>query len=368
MTKEEKTRKFDYKDIEIARIFDQQEAKTSTLKISEILGIPARSIRYRISKLKENNILIKKIAITHERKLGLVERSFLVETYNNTNSLFLSIITENSAFVWYVPTSGKFNGYIVHSLSSYDNKDLPINLMEVIKKKKIIKDYYTFETADYKILGWNYDYFDKNSEWIWDWKKLAKEVRNQNQKEFLDFHFEGEHDIIDFDFQDIQILKNLYSSDDMTLKDFEEQLDLSDSQISRRIRSMEEKGIIKGYRTGFQPFVDLLTISCFFQLNDNLKEILGYISKIPYPITIIYQDNNSIQIEIKLLVEELKDFLNFISSIKNQIESYFLQFWHSEPIFDHQDLYDYFDEKTNNWLKLTKEYKKSLEKIKKMTI
>ena len=136
MTKDT-TRKFDYKDIEIARIFDQQEAKTSTLKISDILDMPARSIRYRIAKLKENQVLQKKIAITHERKLGLVERIFLVETYNKTYAQFLSILTENKAMVWYVPTSGKYNGYIVHSLSSADCKDLPIILMEEIKKVRM---------------------------------------------------------------------------------------------------------------------------------------------------------------------------------------------------------------------------------------
>lgn len=364
---DKESKNFDYKDIQIARNIDQQDYKTSTLKISEKLGIPARSIRYRIAKLKEKGILQKKIAITHERKLGLVERIFLIEENVETNSEFLSIIADNQAMGWYVPTTGKYNGFIVHSLCSHNKENLPIRLMQEIKKKGIIKDFFVFETIDYKILEWNYDFFDKNGEWTWDWKILEEQI---NQRKIYEkspkIQFENKPEIIDFDTKDIQILENLYSEEAMTLKDFGEILQLSESQVGRRIKSMEEKGIIKGYRTGFKPFIKLLTISYF--ATGNLDQLLQYVSKIPYPLVIIYQDENNIEIGIDIRQNELKDFLNFVTSLKNLVDSYFLQFWHANPTFNHQTLYDYYDKDTSSWIKLTAEYEKSLQNIKSINI
>ena len=76
------TKNFDYKDLQIVsaidRLFNKHKYKISTEKISEVVNIPARSIRYRLSKLKEKGLLRQKIPITHERRLGIGEKFIIL--------------------------------------------------------------------------------------------------------------------------------------------------------------------------------------------------------------------------------------------------------------------------------------------------
>ncbi|MHA1287910.1 MAG: winged helix-turn-helix transcriptional regulator, partial [Candidatus Thorarchaeota archaeon] len=60
-------------DKKIIRALEEHGAKVSTRELSELLGKSDRTIRYRISKLKEKGFVCKAKVRTHERKLGLAE-------------------------------------------------------------------------------------------------------------------------------------------------------------------------------------------------------------------------------------------------------------------------------------------------------
>ena len=369
-------RAFDNIDIQIISTIDEefnkQNYSPSTKQISEILEkkgiftqkIPPRTIRYRISKLEEKGILQKKIPITHERKLGIGESFFLVEENPKYRAQFYSIINENAAIDWYIPTYGKYNGYYVHSIYSLDSSNYPHRIFQLLQEKKIIRKYFTLNLVDYKAYSWNFDYFDENGNWSWNWEIWKEHLQNEikSGKE-LEIKFDIEPERIDFDVIDIQILRNMYLHENLTPKKLKGILDLSESQIGRRIKAMEQKGIIRGYRTGFYPFTNFTPLLILIETEQNIQQVFYHLLKIPYPQTIALERPGKIGVAIEFPSYEIRDFLDAFYLLKPLLNTYFLQFWPYNPDVNMAEGFDFFDEKTNNFIKLDKEYKKTLKSL-----
>ena len=65
--------KLNDKDLTIIDALDKYGSKTSTKDLSKKINIPPRTIRYRLSKLRERGFLTPYHVLTHERKLGIGE-------------------------------------------------------------------------------------------------------------------------------------------------------------------------------------------------------------------------------------------------------------------------------------------------------
>lgn len=353
---------YDYKDIQIVSTLDKhQESRTSTKVISKELDIPSRSIRYRIAKLKASNILQEKSIITHERKLGIREHFFIIEENPIYRDKFQEILSNNPAFSWYVPSSGKYNGFLVHALNEMKAPNYPLLVMEKMKEKKIIIDFYHFELVDYQEIGWNYDFFSCEGNWTWDWNLWEESIKKGKIDHKKDFTFEENPPLTNLDYLDIQILKYLYLPENITQKELGKKLDFSESQISRRIKSMEQNGIIRGYRTGFKPFTNVYLVLCVIETKNNMKKILDYLYQIPYPKTVAYKNSTTICLGIEIPSEELKGLLNGLHLLHPKIDNYFFQIYLKDPIFNVQNSFDLFDQESNSWLNLVKEYEKTIK-------
>ncbi|MFW9923355.1 MAG: winged helix-turn-helix transcriptional regulator [Candidatus Thorarchaeota archaeon] len=366
MEKSEKSILYDYKDIQIIRALDtSHESRISTKEISKELDIPSRSIRYRLTKLKENNLLKEKSIITHERKIGIREHFFAIEENANKREEFEKVISNNPAISWYVPTTGKYNGFLVHAISSLNAPNHPLIIMEKMKEKGIISDYYHFEIIDYFEIGWNYDFFSLEGDWVWSWENWYKMIIKNKTNHTFQFTFEENPPITNFDFIDIQILKFLYLSETITQKELGIKLELSESQISRRIKSLEQNGIIRGYRTGFQPFSDTIILLFIIESKNNMKRVLDIISDIPYPKSLAHKNSTIIGLGVEIPSNDFKELLAGFHLMRNQIDSYFLQIYLKKPLFNPQNSFDLFDKNSNSWINLEKEYNITLENFSK---
>ena len=378
MTKN-KAKDFDNIDLQIIRTIDEQFNKLnyspSTKQISELLEnegvlnqkIPPRTIRYRISKLEEKGILQKKIPITHERKLGIGESFFIIEENIKQREKFYDIINKNAAIDWFLPTYGKYNGYYIHSIYSLDSKFQPHKIIRLLQEKGIIKDYFVFNLVDYKAHSWNYDYFDEKGNWSWEWRIWEEDLQGESQSgKELQIEFDTKPERIDYDYTDIQILKNLYLDDSITLNKLGERLDLSESQIGRRIKTMEQKGIIRGYSTGFYPFENITPILISINEEKNMQKIFYHISKIPYPITIAFDKPGKFVFVVELPISEIIEFLNAFYSLKPLITSFFMQLWSKNPEVNLAEGFGFFDKESNSWIKLDEEHAKSIKSLERI--
>ncbi|UCC19647.1 MAG: winged helix-turn-helix domain-containing protein, partial [Promethearchaeota archaeon] len=86
---------FKLKDLEIINELDKYGPQITANQISRNLNIPARTIRYRLTKLKENRLLIPAFVFTHERKLGLGEEILLLEENQKSQSKILQILNSH---------------------------------------------------------------------------------------------------------------------------------------------------------------------------------------------------------------------------------------------------------------------------------
>ena len=66
-------------DIGILSAIQNYSSKISTSQLSEQLGIPDRTVRYRLTKLREQGLLKPPKLQTYERKIGLGEQLLLLQ-------------------------------------------------------------------------------------------------------------------------------------------------------------------------------------------------------------------------------------------------------------------------------------------------
>lgn len=354
---------FDYKDIQILRTLDaSKESKVSTMEISEKLNIPGRSIRYRINRLKDKGILKEKTVIAHERKLGIRESFILIRENSIHRKKLLEIINENKAINWFVPIMGKYNGYLAHAINIVNVPNYPNILLKKMKKIELVQEFNIFELIDYKEEGWNYDYFNENGEWTWKWEDWYKKIKNEESVE-NELNFAEKPINTSFDHIDIQILKYLYLKPEVTQKKISKTLSLSESQISRRIKSLEQNSIIRGYRTGFNPYLNSITFLCIFNLEKNANEIIGYLKQIPYPKTIAFGSKGLFALGIVIPVAEVKGILNCIHLLSTKTKGITIQFYLQEPSVNIQNFFDLYDTIKNNWMNIKLEYEKTIKKF-----
>ncbi|MFX0094291.1 MAG: winged helix-turn-helix transcriptional regulator, partial [Candidatus Hodarchaeota archaeon] len=228
----------DQKDLEIVKILDKLNRKVSTRELSQILNIPSRTIRYRLSKLKERGFLLPLRVMTHERKLGLGESIIVLQESPGLEPTPLNIFEQIPYFYWQVPTYGKFNGYLIHALYSTATVNPNIQLLNEMQEENVISDYYIFDIADYDVKAMNLEYYDVENGWSWDWEKWRSEIRTNSKEnhEGILSHLETFPCVISFDSKDFHIWKNIQDNASATLKQIGEKLDLSEVQVSRRIK------------------------------------------------------------------------------------------------------------------------------------
>lgn len=353
----------DLKDLEIIKTFDRKDqSKISTKEISTMLKLPDRSIRYRLAKLRERKILVNKEIITHERKFGLSEFVIITDIESKNRRKLGEIITNNKALTWSVPTIGTFNGLIIHAINSIKATNHPKKLMESLKEKGLVMNYNIFEMVDHHISGWNYDWFDKDCNWTWDWDFwIEKIIEEKPRKHDIEFISKPKRE--DFDFYDIQILKNLHINSGLSQKEIADTLQISESLVSRKIRMMERNGIIRGYESAFKPFKEHETVICVFNAINSLTETIGFLTYLPFPKTIAYQDESNIALAINLQKKDVVDFLRGIYLLDDKMKSSQTQIWLDTPNSPIYHSYDLYTKGSNAWDSITIEYERTFQKL-----
>ena len=128
-------------DLKILHALEQHGTKVSTRELSQLLDEPSRTIRYRISKLKEKGIICKAKVQTHERKLGLAEYILIVTSNPSKESALKKVLEEIPAFYYFAPSYGKFEGYFIYSVYPLNTPRVIIDLAADLQKKEPIEDY-----------------------------------------------------------------------------------------------------------------------------------------------------------------------------------------------------------------------------------
>ncbi len=350
-------------DLKILHALEEHGTKISTRELSEILDEPGRTIRYRISKLKENGILCKAKVQTHERKLGLAEYILVVTSSPSSESTLKRVLDEIPAFYYYAPTYGKFEGYFIYAVYPLTTPRVILDLASDLKKKGLIEDYYLFDVVDYQ------RYEAKLSEvedWNWDkWAEALPKIMSKTKE--IDLDMEEFPQTVSFDSKDTLILRHMVENPDITLRELGEILDLSQPQVHNRVKKLEESGIIRGFKLSMKPFTGSgMAVVCFFKAKD-ARKILLWFDQLPYYHQFTIESNSHFFVQVYLPSKATNEFLNHLRSLKQYTDEMFVQFLLEGTHKGYCHLIDMYSKETESWRIPYEEFAEKIEDITKET-
>lgn len=339
----------DDKDIRILNALEKYGAKKSTEELEKMLDIPARTIRYRLSKMKENKILLSPYAMTYERKLGLGEHILIINQKDPSRLGLDQLIKSMPPFYWFSPTYGKYNGYVVHSVYPLADSEVNEQILYQMKEHNLISDYHLFDMVDFHVKPIDFSHYCHENRWTWDWSRWPDIVEKCLMRD--EFHPPITQDPrpVSFDSKDIRLLRYLTRNADMTLKNLGDNLNLSETQINRRINHLEQEGVIKGFKCVIGEFGQELLVSCFIQLLRPYDSVLSCFYQLPFPLYVMMQSPTEFCIRFGLPMEETKDFLQAFDELRPHLESFFFQTQHDPSLVPTYRAYDLYDEEKNSW-------------------
>ena len=352
--------KLDNKDLAIVKAIDKYGPKISTQSLSKILKIPSRTIRYRILKLKEKGFLKPMRISTHERKLGLGENIIILNTNQNKEKDILRLFELIPYIYNYSSTYGKFNGYLARFIFSLKDPNINLDLLKAMEEKGLISDFYIFEIIDYEIKNKNLTFYDPNKGWTWDWDEWYDTIKNSIKTKSKIFEFKTKEDskLEDFDYKDILLLKNMFENASIKLKELKNFLNLSETQIGKRIQRLEKKEIIKAYYYDYSLIrsKDLIYFDCFFEIGEYVNNVLSCLYQLPYDFAIFIESSHKFCISLKLDAVDFKQFLKGFDLLRPLLKSYFFQFTYNQAKSSGNHLYNLYNKKNNSWETPIKDY------------
>ena len=350
----------DQKDLRILEALERMGGNASAPEIAEALTptIPARTIRYRLSKLMERGILLPTFIQTCERKIGLGQQILVVQENQKKSEELEHLIRDLPLFYWYVPTHGRFDGHLIHSVYDLNNNATVAEIAESMKDKGFIHDYYTFDILDYRTKKVDFSKYDPGGDWSWDWKNWIITLQDEPHEPSISAQAwcEGKNPI-SYDATDIKLVRALKRDADMTISDLVTLTDCSIAEVRNRIQRLRDKGVIKGYRRAYGFAGDLLWISCFLDIREHVDSILEKLLELPFPGVLLLNSPSKFCLRLGMTTPHLKRFFQGFRQIRSNMNSYFFQFHLPDLIdSDFQDVFDFYDEEEGHWEIPTSEY------------
>lgn len=366
----------DKKDLAIVSAFNEYGATTPIKELSKNLNIPSRTIRHRLARLIENGLINSYYPMIHERKLGLGDSIILLEQISS--KLTEDFLKQISCFYWIFPTFGTINGFQINALYPAAHPNYLEDLILALKVKKLIGKYYILHIVDYNLYNVNLSYFDpKTLEWTWSWENWVKNLveiisRDQirNQSELFRIP-----EVQTFDSKDIEILRFLksvsvrmdgsYGLQSFTLRQIAQNIDLTEPYIKRRIKKMENKGIIKDYYVPINILSeeDRILVFFYFESSRPLTNLLHALTLLPFGKNISFESYQKASISIYLSATDLSYFLSAMNKIRTNLTNFGIQFIPNFSTVDHHG-FKHYNESTQSWDIPFDDYKKVINKIK----
>ncbi len=341
----------DRKDLKILDALDKMGGNATALEIGEKIKVPARTVRYRISKLMERGILLPSFMQTYERRIGLGERILIVQEAPGRGAELEDLMSKLPIFYWYIPTHGKYDGYLIHTVYDLTHPEALDDLTEELKGAGLINKCSFFEIVDYKSKEIDFQQYRPSGEWVWDWKTWIDDIED-NLTDDVESPIEltAHGDILDYDNIDVTIVRQLKIDPDTSATALSSLTDVPIEEIRERIQRLRKSDVLRGVKRAYGFVGDLLWFSCFIDINDSIPGVLHSILDMPFPGIVLIEDDSKYCIRMGLSTTDLKHFMQGFRLIRSKLNSYSFQF-HLPDLIDSEylQLFDLFDKENNCW-------------------
>jgi DNA-binding Lrp family transcriptional regulator len=289
-------------------------------------------------------------AIPHERKIGLGEVFVAMETTRKGTRLLGGVIESIAPFYWYSESYGKYNGYIAQGVYPLTSPSITTTLLRAMQDAGLVKDFYIFDIADYEYKPADYGHFEIDSGWIWDWNEWYDQIeKNLKKPRHISSKMEQNTRLVEFDSNDVLLLKQIMENSEATQKRLADILGLSETLVNKRLQRLENTNVIKGYRSVFTPFGNHGMVVLVLDLEEPVERVLASFYQLPFQLYIMMESKTRYCIRFSLSSKDHKMFLRGFDLIRPHVVSYFFQTLHRPHPTRPPIPFEMYDEDSGKW-------------------
>jgi DNA-binding Lrp family transcriptional regulator len=346
-----RNRPLDQKDVDIIGALDRLGGKTSTEELSQVTNIPARTVRYRLTKMRDAGVIYPTRTFTHERKLGLGEYIILADTTPGSTPILEELFESIDSIYYWSSTYGRYNGCLINSLYSLTTPNVSRRLMEAFQKEGLISNYYMFDATDYEHKNGDFSKLDPKLGWQYCWSEWHKKIKKNLKSKSRKIHTKCDENpkLIKFDNSDFGLLRSLFDDALVPQKDLAKKFSLSETQVTKRIRRLENEGVIKGFGSSFKMSEPMIDFNLYINIEEPAARIMNNFYAHPFPGSIMQESRTRWGIRMAIPAAGFHGFLEGIDLMKPYLKSYALQLFCSHHRDKNAHPYDLFNIGTHKW-------------------
>jgi DNA-binding Lrp family transcriptional regulator len=302
------TIKLDKKDWKILYELDVNARQTNSA-IAKKVGLSKYSVAYRIKQLEQNGVIERYYAIIDFYKLGYLSLRIYLKLSNaslEVEDQIMDFLNKNDKVTYSAKVKGVFDinfGTIVRNIYEFEKfySEFKNFFNRYIEKEKV--------SLFTKVHHFSRAYFLNK-------KQSTEETR----------HY-GSEEIIPIDEKDLHILKLLAQNSRITVVDLSRKLKIAERTIVYRIRNLERKKIIQGYRALFNLKLLGYTVYRLDLSLNNLSNISTFIQFAHHHPNITYfsQGIGCSDVELEIEVKDENAFEDLLEEVRQkfpEIRSY----------------------------------------------
>ena len=303
--------KLDKKDLRILLELENNCRKTNK-HIARAARLSKEAVSYRINKLLNAKIIRGFSTIIDYQKLGLNVGTFLIKTrgLSNDNEMkFIEHLKEINYTSWIGKTMGRWDFLIAFMYKdTYDLNAALTKMMNAFSEK----------ISEYKLL------FDLDN-YYFSGKVLFESLNSEvTPCTFsLGENKIGENKNPKIDSLDLKLLKTYSSDARLSFLKASKKLNCSLNTVKYRLKTLEEKGIIKSYsaRINYNN-LNFIWAICFFKLKnfseDNKKPIISYLKQRKNVTFVVNTVGEYVDCDVQ--IKSSKDLEIFLKDVRNLFE------------------------------------------------
>ena len=354
-------------DEELLLAITRLGGKVTATELSQTLDFPARTIRYRIKRLREKRHLDRVWPQTLDAKLGLGETGVILDMSDEHRTLPREFLFCFPNFYVNYATFGRYNGYSVAGGYPIGAPQMIDRIVRAMKQMGIIKDAYIFNTLDFISLSADLSKYSPVTGWKWDWREWVKHSEKLIKRgEPSDLDFDTNPGTMDYDHKDIAIIAEIkMDGGDLTHKEISKRVGLSETQVGVRIQRLKEANVLRGYLWLTEQRPQTIVLYTYLELDDPNDPVLSCFLDLPFRRELIMDSPGKYCVRLMSDTADVVNYLKGLETLRPHLRSYFVQFCVNLRVIPGgmRGFYHLHKESTGQWEMPVEEYIQDLERF-----
>jgi DNA-binding Lrp family transcriptional regulator len=300
--------------------------KVTATELGQVLGVPDRTIRYRIQRLREKGLIGRVWPQTFDAKIGLGDGSLILDMSERFQNLPREFLFCFPNFYANYATFGKYNGCQTGFGYPLGSSQMIERIVRVLKQKNIIKNSYMFMINDFISLAADVSKYNSATGWNWDWQDWVKVCEKTIKAgERFPFEFDTNPAPFPYDHKDIEIIAEIKMyGGRLTHKEISKRVNLSETQIGVRLRRLTEAGVLRGYIWLTEQTPRTVILFTHMELDDP-DPVLSCFLHLPFRREILMDSVDKVAVRLTMNSSDIGPYLKGFEALRPYIRSYFIQ-------------------------------------------